>query len=123
MVDRLETLEINTIAAIIDNYISHQKKDGMVACFVFAVLVKLKAEEGAIQNADIIKVLPPIDDVKTMLYDERFRIGVIVTGDAILGILCGIIFFEKALYVIDRTYTKIESQLEMFPLARISEPK
>ena len=33
----------------------------MITCFVLGVYAKHRAEEGAIQNADIIKALPLID--------------------------------------------------------------
>ena len=61
------------IAAIINNFLSHQEKDGMIACFVFAAYAKHKAEKGATNNLDIIKVLPlryEDEKLKIMLYDE-----------------------------------------------------
>ena len=104
--DNLGTLEINTIAAIIDDYLSHQEKDSMIACFVFAVYAKHKAED-AINNPGIVKVIPLKDDkkFKKMLY-EGVVSGAILTQAAILGIVCGKTFFEEALFLRDSNCTK-----------------
>ena len=59
----------------------------MIACFVLAVYAKHRAEEGAIQNAGIIKALPPRDDkkLKKMLY-KGVVTGAIITGAAIVAL-------------------------------------
>ena len=59
MLDQLETCEADTIAAIINEVNPKINRGRLIVCFVFAVYAK--HSWGAIQNADIIKALPPID--------------------------------------------------------------
>ena len=97
MVNTLERYDAGINDPIIDKFLSLWEKNSMVTCFVFAVYPKHKAEEDAISNSDIIKVLPPrgYKKFKKILYDEGFMSS-ILTGAA-LGILCGIIFFRKCI--------------------------
>ena len=61
ILDRLKSCKADMTAAIINEINFKINSERLIVCFIFAVYAKHRAEEGVIQNADIIKALPPID--------------------------------------------------------------
>ena len=62
MLDQLETCEADTMQLIINKVNPKINRGRQIVSFVFSQYTQnIRAQEGAIRNADIIKPLPPID--------------------------------------------------------------